>query len=323
MATTGGGGGGGDDDDGGEWVLLKCADPDHQSDTESSHMEITILTSEISGWDLTEILSHRIVTVKANRNRLIQQSSYFRGLLCGSFSESRLNCVSVRWDLESLINILKSVFGSSVDITSNNFLPLFEGALFFGVEVLLSKCKAWLIEETTAKGLCLMQIQVDDLIRIWKFGVEHAIDFIPQYCTGYLARNFMWAVGCKSFPRVPSNLLLSCIKHPDLTVESERQLADAIIGWITANAVQFESSGSTNDDYHIYLKEIRGSLLPLWFIAGKRNCCYYSEFAEGSIEAIFNLLTHPFTSMNDSADNEAHHLKIRLSQYSKVFPKES
>lgn len=323
MATSGGGcrGGGGGDDD---WVLLKCADPNQLSGAESAHTEITILISEVASWDLSKILSHPIVTVKANRSRLVQYSSYFHGLLCGSFSESRLDSVSVRWDLETLVNILKFVFGFSVDITSNNFLTLFEGALFFGVEMLLLKCKEWLIEETTAKGPCLMPIQLADLIHIWKFGVEHAIDFIPQHCTGYLARNFMRAICSKTFPSVPSNFLLSCVKHPDLTVESERHLADAIIGWISANSEQFESSGCSSDEYHMVLKEIRISLLPLWFVAGKRRCCYFSEFAKESIDVILNIILFPSTSLrNDSKDNEAHPLKMRLSQYTKVLLKES
>ncbi|XP_028079338.1 BTB/POZ domain-containing protein FBL11 isoform X3 [Camellia sinensis] len=305
-----------DDDD--DWVLLRCTDP-HQTDPpESDHTEILISTADISTWDFPTILTHQFFIVKSKRSRLIQHSSYFRGLLCGTFSDSGLNCISIKWNLETFMSILKIIFDFPVDVTSNNFLLLFEGALFFGVELLLLKLKAWLIDVTSLKDLCSLQIQLDDLINIWKFGIEHASDFIPELCTSYLARNFMWATHCNSFLHIPCNLLVSCIKHPDLTVDSEWHLADAFIVWLTANTEQFESSSSTRDDCNGILKEIRISLLPLWFAAGKRRCCYFLKFANQSIEAILDLTAHSSTSMmNVLGDIGSHHLKIRLTQYTK------
>ncbi|KAF5945189.1 hypothetical protein HYC85_015417 [Camellia sinensis] len=262
-----------DDDD--DWVLLRCTDP-HQTDPpESDHTEILISTADISTWDFPTILTHQFFIVK-----LIQHSSYFRGLLCGTFSDSGLNCISIKWNLETFMSILKIIFDFPVDVTSNNFLLLFEGALFFGVELLLLKCKAWLIDVTSLKDLCSLQIQLDDLINIWKFGIEHASDFIPELCTSYLARNFMCATHCNSFLHIPCNLLVSCIKHPDLTVDSEWHLADALIVWLAANTEQFESSSSTRDDCNGILKEST-------------------------------------SMMNVLGDIGSHHLKIRLTQYTK------
>ncbi|PSR98499.1 BTB/POZ domain-containing protein [Actinidia chinensis var. chinensis] len=303
----------GDDD----LVVLKCSDP-HRTDPEADLTEIFVSTAEICSWDLVSILTHEIVTVKASRNRLGEHSSYFRGLLCGSFSESCLNYISIKWNLEAFMSILKFIFGFHVDVTFHNFVALFEGALFFGVEMLLSKCKSWLIDATSSKGLCSPQIQLEDLIHIWRFGIEHANDFIPELCTSYLARNFMWAIYCNSFPYVPDNLLVSSIKHPDLTIDSERHLANAFIVWLSASTGQFESLGSTRNDWSGILEEIRISLLPLWFAAGKRRCCYFSKFAEESIDTIFTLVSCPSTSMmNVFGDDDSCHLKIRLTKYTK------
>lgn len=52
-----------------------------------------------------------------------------------------------------------------------NFVFNFQGSLYFGVEKLLSKCKTWFFEATSLKGL--LQIELDDLIHIWNFGLEH------------------------------------------------------------------------------------------------------------------------------------------------------
>ncbi|KAL6998096.1 hypothetical protein U1Q18_008223 [Sarracenia purpurea var. burkii] len=300
-----------------DWVVLKCTDP-HSTNPDADHVEIVISTRDISSWDFPEILTHQTLIVKAHRNRLIENSSYFHSLLCGSFSESCLNSISVQWNLETLMSILKLIFGFPVDVTSNNFLILLEGALFFGVEMLLLKCKAWLIDVTSLKGQCSLQIELDDLIHIWRFGIEHVNDFIPELCTGYLARNFMWALCCKSFPDIPYNLLISCIKHPDLTVDSERHLADALIFWVASKSEQFESLRSTRDDFSGILKEIRISLLPLWFAAGKRRCCHFSKFTGESIDSILNLMVHPSASMNEVLrGNDSLQVKIRLTQYTK------
>ena len=54
----------------------------------------------------------------------------------------------------------------------------YQGALFFGVDALLLKCKIWLSELDSSKGPLSLQIQLDDLIHIWNFGEENGEDFI-------------------------------------------------------------------------------------------------------------------------------------------------
>ncbi|XP_057951547.1 BTB/POZ domain-containing protein FBL11 isoform X4 [Malania oleifera] len=289
-------------------VILNCINP-HHSEAETTLQEILISTAEVSAWDLPTILACPIVKIQSDRSRLIEQSSYFRGLLSGSFSESCLDCISIQWELETFINVLKFMYDCQMDVTTDNFLLLFEGALFFGVEKLLSKCKAWFREITSTKGLCSLQIQLDDLIHIWKFGLEHANDFIPELCTGYLARNFMLAISSNSFGNVPYKLLFSCMKHPHLTVDSEKHLCEAILVWIAANRQCLE------DDCTNILKQIHIGLLPLYFSAGKRRCRYFSKFADESIDTILSLTKHPsVSSLNDFGDGVLR-LRIRLTEY--------
>ncbi|KAA8516693.1 hypothetical protein F0562_016801 [Nyssa sinensis] len=279
---------------------------------------LSVSTAEISSWDLPTILCHQIVKIKANRNRLIEQSSYFNGLLGGSFRESYLDHISIQWNLETLMSVLKFMFGYPDDVTRDNFLPLFEGALFFGVEMLILKCKIWLSEVTSSRGLGSMQIQLYDLIRIWKFGLEHANDFIPELCTSYLAKNFMWAMSCNSFGDVPYNLLLSCIKHSQLTVDSERHLCDALQVWLASDTERSESLSSPKGDCMDILKQIRLSLLPLWFAAGQRQCCYFSKFADESIDNVLGIMKYPCTSsLTALGDGDLCHLRIRLTEYTK------
>ncbi|VFQ79767.1 unnamed protein product [Cuscuta campestris] len=157
----------------GEFVLLICAEPD-QTNTEGDGREIIISTDTIVDWDTASILTHQIVKIKANRQRLIEQSSYFRCLLNGSFSEACFDCVSINWNTELFLNVLKFMCGYPLDITPESFVPFCEAALFFGVDCLLSKCQNWLKNVTSYKRILLPQIQLSDVIIIWKYGIENA-----------------------------------------------------------------------------------------------------------------------------------------------------
>lgn len=49
---------------------------------------------------------------------------------------------------------------------------IMQGALYFGVETLLLNCITWFSEVSSSNGFGSLQIQLDDLIYIWKFGLE-------------------------------------------------------------------------------------------------------------------------------------------------------
>ncbi|KAL4605802.1 hypothetical protein ACB092_09G055900 [Castanea dentata] len=305
-----------------DFVILACTNPnpiEAEAKSESKHRkDFLISTTDILSWDLHTILCSQTLQIHANRNRLIEQSSYFRGLLRGSFSESRLDCISIQWSLDTFVDVLKCIYGCPFHITPNNFIPLFEGALYFGVEMLLLKCKTWFSEVSSSEGSASLQLQLDDLIHIWKFGLECANDFLPELCVSFLARNFMWAMSSKLFGDVPYNLLLSCIEHPYLTVDSEMHLSDALLVWVDANAKQLENFIITSKDCHGIFRQIRVSLLPLWFAAGKRRSCHISELSKESVDSIFKLISvPPINSMNGLGDGDLHNLRVRLTEYSK------
>jgi hypothetical protein len=58
---------------------------------------------------------------------------------------------------------------------------IFQGALYFGVERLLLKCKVWFSEVSSSKDSGSSQIQLDDLIHIWRFGLECGEDLCDVY----------------------------------------------------------------------------------------------------------------------------------------------
>ncbi|XP_071704729.1 BTB/POZ domain-containing protein FBL11-like [Rutidosis leptorrhynchoides] len=263
----------------------------HQSDD-----VIIISTSNVHNWNFSLILQHRSIKIKTHKNRLIEQSSYFHGLLSGNFSDPDVE-VLVRWNQSTFLSLLALIFGSPVEVTSENFLSIFEGALYFGMDTILSDCKMWLIKTISDNKVPL--IQLNDLVNIWEFGSEN-VNYLHELCTSYLAKNFMWTISQSSFGDVPLDLLLSTVKHPHLTVDSERHLCASLLAWIAANKQRYDEDTCIN-----LLKQIRISLLPLWFTVGK------------NVYQSLSLLKQPFTYREDVfEDCDLLNLKIRLTEFS-------
>ncbi|GJX35690.1 BTB/POZ domain-containing protein FBL11 isoform X1 [Tanacetum coccineum] len=320
-----------EEEDGGMFVVVNCLHPPNNSQLfitsllqdydDINNKSVTISTSDVNTWNLSSILQHNnkiIIKLEAHRNRLMQQSSYFNALLAGNFSDPDVQ-VFVQWDQPTFLTLVASLFGSPLDVTSDNFLSLFKGALYFGMEMVLLKCRTWLTQAVSASRAPL--VQLSDLFSIWEFGSEIGefvfaamtqVNYLRELCTSYLAKNFIWAISCNSFGDAPHDLLLSTIKHPELTVESEKQLCDALLAWITANKEQCTEDVCVN-----LLKEIRISLLPLWFIAGKNThesslstCC--NDSFDG---ANFLLKQSSACCMDALADGDLLNLRIRLSEF--------
>lgn len=67
------------EDEDGEFVIIKCIDDPNRieaegDDVQDDQVAIAISTADIHSWNLTSILTHGIVQVKANRNRQITAS---------------------------------------------------------------------------------------------------------------------------------------------------------------------------------------------------------------------------------------------------------
>ncbi|XP_010505180.1 PREDICTED: BTB/POZ domain-containing protein FBL11-like isoform X7 [Camelina sativa] len=281
---------------------------------------ISISASEIVSWDLSEILAYASVKIRVHRTRLIEESSYFQGLLSGSFSESGLDHISVDWNLETFLNLVMCLYGYAIDVTSTSFLPLFEAALYFGVERLLSICKTWISVLVSSNDPASPKLDLSDLIQMWSFGLEHAGDFLPDLCAAYLAKNFMLVKSDEYFGSVPYELLISCIKHPHLTVHSEMHLADALLLWLDAERRMSGFSESRHDNTVNLMEQVRFSLLPLSFIAGRSKSHGFSKFVDQSLESVIKLKKIPSTYLVDSlTDSPPADLRLRLTEYTEIL----
>ncbi|KAL9238856.1 hypothetical protein vseg_013228 [Gypsophila vaccaria] len=322
--------GGGDDDR----VVLECRNPTliERSPNAPSLSSISISTAYISSWHMPTILNHQTVIVSINRSRLIEESGYFRTLLAGNFSESSKCCIAVYWSLEMFLPILRFMHGYHMEITLCSFLPLIQAALYFGSERLVLHCEAWFCGIMSEKGLSSQKLHLDDLIHFRDFGLENAMDWVVEHCTSYVAKNFMWAMSCDAFVDLPYSFIISCVKHPQLTVYSERHLCEALLAWFAAKIEPIRQSSGFEDvwvnkfnqmnierpEWSNILEEIRVDLLPLWFIMGKCRCNYFSVFAKDGVSNIFGLMKKLSKDPNfiKLADDRSY-LRIRLTENSK------
>ncbi|VAH86151.1 unnamed protein product [Triticum turgidum subsp. durum] len=212
--------------------------------------------------------SPTVVAVRADRSRLIDSSSYFRALLGGSFSESGSGYVRISCDLAAAVQVLRYLFDppASFAISHHNFLPLLEGALFLAVESLLADCERWF--RTVRSRSSSMVAPLDFIIEAWYFAQKHGVTFVEDVCPGYLAQNFVQVISSKLFAHIPYDLLYSTIESPHLTVDSEKQLCEAILSWVSASRQSCEQSVSNPADNQLsLLSKVRVCLLPLGFAA--------------------------------------------------------
>lgn len=114
-----------------------------------------------------------------------------------------------------------------------------------------------------------------------------------------------------SFGDVPHDLLLSSIQHPHLTVDSEKHLCGALLAWIAANKER-----CTEDVCIDLLKQIRISLLPLWFVAGKSIYQSLSICSNESLCGAIAMLKRLSTCRMDALrDCDLLNLRIRLTEF--------
>ncbi|KAF5192307.1 BTB/POZ domain-containing FBL11-like protein [Thalictrum thalictroides] len=114
------------------FLILELKDPlstetDFYKQKEKKN-EIFISNEDISHINITSVyLTSHIIKVEANRKKLIDESSYFRSLLIGNLSESCIDSVSVKWNLEIVMDILNFIYGFGLNISINNFFPPYGG----------------------------------------------------------------------------------------------------------------------------------------------------------------------------------------------------
>ncbi|XP_008674484.1 BTB/POZ domain-containing protein FBL11 isoform X3 [Zea mays] len=193
---------------------------------------------------------------------------------------------------------------------------IIQGALFLAVESLLVECQRWF--GTIASQTSAMSVPLDFIIEVWYFAEEHGVTFVQDICQKFLAQNFAHAISGRSFNKIPYDLLCSAIKCPHLTVDSEKQLCEAILYWVSENMKACEQSNPNSVDGHLFIlsKQVKICLLPLGFAAGTMR--HWFDFGNKIICTILDLLKDSLKTLLDAVDDgNLDRYCIRITEYSK------
>lgn len=279
--------------------------------------------SEIDAWELQneELFippeNDRIMKIRVHRNRLIEHSTYFGSLFGGGFKESSLDYLIVEWNLVTFMETLQFIYGGPLHVSFTNFVPLLEGALFFGVESLVIECKSWCVQTLSSKKMKISGDLLRQLIEIWNFVADSGFHIFLDLYAEFLALNFGGIMHCDSFTELPHALLKACISHPLLTVDSERDLCEALLNWLENNCQCSKFSSKIGENPFGILEKVRIGLLPLEFILGQLWVKIPSIVASFRTTTIFDHIS--CARINNHFDIQAGYLesfRLRLTQYS-------
>lgn len=98
-------------------------------------------------------------------------------------------------------------------------------------------------------------------------------------------------------------------------MDSETQLCEAILYWVSASMQPCELVPNTSDSQLSLLSKVRVCLLPLGYVAGTRR-----NWVELGKNMILNMLKDRLQGLLGAiADDDMESYRIRITEYSKVF----
>ncbi|GLJ31186.1 hypothetical protein SUGI_0624940 [Cryptomeria japonica] len=296
-------------------VILEVRSPDVDLQVNNTDLQVPeIYAWKLQASDMPLSQTPEIIKIHVHRHRLMEHSTYFQSLFGGSFKESSSDYIVIQWDLPTFVALLQFIYGVALNLSFTNFVPLLEGALFFGVNNVIMECKNWSIQNLSSKKTKFSEVFLRQLIDVWNFGADNGIHFILELYTDFFAMNFAAVLQYNSFVALPYALLNACISHPLLTVDSERQLCEAILNWLASNKQCSEfNSHETLDNCFQILEKVRVGLLPLEFILGRLWRDYPSMVTALQASVMFDQISHNYS---DIQFEDLELFRLRLTQYS-------
>ncbi|KAL3689576.1 hypothetical protein R1sor_015885 [Riccia sorocarpa] len=200
------------------------------------------------------------VQIVVEKSRLEKNSSYFRALK--SFREGASERVQVDCDVLLFIILLKFFYTGILNITPSEVATLLETSVFFGVDEAIDRIETWMTVTSTTNDPELISNVVNALPAIWDTSNRYGQYAVKNFCSRFLAINFISAAAQGAFVDLPCTLLNACLNHPQLTVDSEARLLEALVRWCEAQDLTEEADEEKRERRVQLLDKVRASLLP-------------------------------------------------------------
>ncbi|RVE59459.1 hypothetical protein OJAV_G00188720 [Oryzias javanicus] len=174
----------------------------------------------------------RTQSVSAHRSVLWAASPYFALLLGGQFAESLTGRVELRgWsseegpDPETVESVVQFMYTGEVRVTRANVHQVLELADRFLLAQLKSFCADFLSKKLT----------LSNCVAVHSLAHMYSLDPLAQSAAQMIRRNFHKVVRCDEFDALPFHLVRDWLSDSEIAVDSEQQLFQAVVKWVSQN----------------------------------------------------------------------------------------
>lgn len=181
--------------------------------------------------------AERVHTLSAHRCVLAAASQYFSLLLGGQFSESRSGSVELKdWssasgpEPDTVERVVHFMYTGEVRVTTGNVHDVLELADRFLLAQLKSFCGHFLMKK----------LSLSNCVAVHSLAHMYTLDQLAQGAADMIRRNFHKVIRNEEFCSLPFHLVRDWLRDPEITVNSERELFEAVVGWVHHDADERE-----------------------------------------------------------------------------------
>ncbi|KAG0612502.1 hypothetical protein M758_6G033100 [Ceratodon purpureus] len=119
-----------------------------------------------------------VISVRVDRERLLEHSTYFRSL--ENFSELNRESLNVNWDPPIFCILLQCMHGFQSSFSSCVIARLIQAVDYFGVDEAITRCKNWVDSEMCNVRCGTEDDFLFDLLSIWSTATEIGLDLFQS-----------------------------------------------------------------------------------------------------------------------------------------------
>ncbi|CAN9509128.1 unnamed protein product [Ophioblennius macclurei] len=175
--------------------------------------------------------------LSAHRCVLAAASQYFALVLGGRFSESRTGRVELKeWsspsgpEADTVERVIQFMYTGEVRVSAGNVHDVLELADRFLLEQLKSFCGHFLMKK----------LSLSNCVAVHSLAHVYTLDQLAQRAAKMIRRNFHKVIRNEEFCSLPFHLVRDWLHDPEITVNSEQELFEAIVRWIRHDSDQRE-----------------------------------------------------------------------------------
>ncbi|XP_058476675.1 kelch-like protein 11 [Solea solea] len=181
--------------------------------------------------------AERVQTLSAHRTVLSAASHYFTLLLGGHFSESQSARVELKaWtcedglDPETVRSVVQFMYTGEITVTTANVHQVLELADRFLLVQLKTFCGDFLMKK----------LNLSNCVAVHSLAHMYTLDQLALGAAKTIRMNFHKVIHNDEFYTLPFHLLRDWLSDSEITVDSEQELFEAIVGWVHQNTEERE-----------------------------------------------------------------------------------